>query len=96
MSYFSNFPSKYTNTDSLCARGFVLCSPKRPVHCVAAFEAQIALLELKSIISAGYQAVLHVHSAVEEVSVTELLFKLERGTGRKSKKPVRRSRCPYL
>lgn len=47
--------------------GFVLCSPKRPVHCVAAFEAQIALLELKSILSAGFNCVLHVHSAIEEV-----------------------------
>merc|ERR1711964_858352 len=31
--------------------GFVLCSPKRPVHCVKAFEAQIRVLELKSILS---------------------------------------------
>lgn len=47
--------------------GFVLCAPKRPVHCVAAFEAQIMLLELKSILSAGFNCVLHVHSAIEEV-----------------------------
>lgn len=32
--------------------GFVLCSPSRPVHCVSAFEAQIVLLELRSILSA--------------------------------------------
>ncbi|KAL8728106.1 MAG: hypothetical protein Q9166_005631 [cf. Caloplaca sp. 2 TL-2023] len=67
--------------------GFVLCSPKRPVHCVAAFEAQIHLLELKSILSAGFNCVLHVHSAVEEVTFSALLHKLEKGTGRKSKKP---------
>lgn len=67
--------------------GFVLCSPKRPVHCVAAFEAQIALLELKSILSAGFNCVLHVHSAIEEVTFAALLHKLEKGTGRKSKKP---------
>ncbi len=66
--------------------GFVLCSPKRPVHCVAAFEAQIMLLELKSILSAGFNCVLHVHSAIEEVTFAELLHKLEKGTGRKSKK----------
>ena len=66
--------------------GFVLCSPKRPVHCVAAFEAQIALLELKSILSAGFNCVLHVHSAIEEVTFAALLHKLEKGTGRKSKK----------
>jgi peptide chain release factor subunit 3 len=27
--------------------GFVLCSPKRPVHCVSTFEAQIVLLDIK-------------------------------------------------
>ncbi|KAF2837571.1 hypothetical protein M501DRAFT_937521 [Patellaria atrata CBS 101060] len=67
--------------------GFVLCSPKRPVHCVQAFEAQIVLLELKSILSAGFNCVLHVHSATEEVTFSSLLHKLEKGTGRKSKKP---------
>ena len=67
--------------------GFVLCSPKRPVHCVSAFKAQIKLLELKSILSAGFNCVLHVHSATEEVTFARLLHKLEKGTGRKSKKP---------
>jgi peptide chain release factor subunit 3 len=67
--------------------GFVLCSPKRPVHCVSAFEAQIVILELKSILSAGFNCVLHVHSAIEEVTFAALLHKLEKGTGRKSKKP---------
>ena len=67
--------------------GFVLCSPKRLVHCVSEFEAQIVLLELKSILSAGFNCVLHVHSAIEEVSFDALLHKLEKGTGRKSKKP---------
>ncbi|KAL8744522.1 MAG: hypothetical protein Q9190_003240 [Brigantiaea leucoxantha] len=66
--------------------GFVLCSPKRPVHCVTAFEAQIHLLELKSILSAGFNCVIHVHSAIEEVTFAALLHKLEKGTGRKSKK----------
>ncbi|KAI1037907.1 hypothetical protein LB505_001629 [Fusarium chuoi] len=33
--------------------GFVLCSPKRLVHTVAEFEAQIRILELKSILTAG-------------------------------------------
>lgn len=67
--------------------GFVLCSPKRPVHCVTAFEAKIRILELKSILSAGFNCVLHVHSAVEEVTFAALLHKLEPGTGRKSKRP---------
>jgi peptide chain release factor subunit 3 len=67
--------------------GFVLCSPKRLVHCVAAFEAQIRVLELKSILSAGFNCVMHVHSAIEEVTFAVLLHKLQKGTGRKSKVP---------
>lgn len=67
--------------------GFVLCSPKRLVHNVTAFEAQIRVLELKSILSAGFDCVMHVHSAIEEVTFAALLHKLQKGTNRKSKVP---------
>ncbi|CAN8098412.1 unnamed protein product [Discula destructiva] len=67
--------------------GFVLCSPKRLVHCVKAFEAQIRILDLKSILSAGFNCVLHVHAAIEEVTFSALLHSLQKGTGRKSKRP---------
>ncbi|PHH66554.1 hypothetical protein CDD81_7029 [Ophiocordyceps australis] len=67
--------------------GFVLCSPKRLVHCVAEFEAQIRILELKSILTSGFNCVLHVHSAIEEVTFAALLHKLQKGTNRKSKIP---------
>lgn len=67
--------------------GFVLCSPKRPVHCVKQFEAQIRILDLKSILSAGFNCVMHVHSAIEEVTFSALLHKLQKGTNRKSKLP---------
>lgn len=65
--------------------GFVLCSPKRLVHCVSAFEAQIRILDLKSILSAGFNCVMHVHSAIEEVTFAQLMHKLQKGTNRKSK-----------
>jgi peptide chain release factor subunit 3 len=68
--------------------GFVLCSTKRPVNYVSSFQAQVHILpELKSILSAGYQCVMHVHTAQVEVTFSALLHKLEKGTGRKSKKP---------
>ncbi|KAI5291383.1 translation termination factor GTPase eRF3 [Ascosphaera aggregata] len=67
--------------------GFVLCSPRRPVHCVKSFEAKIRLLELKTLLSAGFDCVLHVHSAIEEVTFSALLHKLQKETGRRSKKP---------
>ncbi|KAL2266099.1 hypothetical protein VTJ83DRAFT_5451 [Remersonia thermophila] len=67
--------------------GFVLCSPKRLVHNVAQFEAQIRILDLKSILTAGFNCVLHVHAAIEEVTFAKLLHKLQKGTNRKSKLP---------
>lgn len=67
--------------------GFVLCSPKRLVHNVKEFEAQIRILDLKSILTAGFNCVIHVHAAIEEVTFAALLHKLQKGTGRKSKVP---------
>ncbi|KAF2858687.1 hypothetical protein K470DRAFT_259592 [Piedraia hortae CBS 480.64] len=69
--------------------GFVLCAPERPVHCVSAFEAQIRLLELRSVLSIGFPCVLHVHASTEEVIFEELLHYLEPKTNRKSKKAPR-------
>ncbi|SMN21062.1 similar to Saccharomyces cerevisiae YDR172W SUP35 Translation termination factor eRF3, has a role in mRNA deadenylation and decay [Maudiozyma saulgeensis] len=67
--------------------GFVLTSPKNPIRSVTRFVAQLAIVELKSIMSAGFSCVMHVHTAIEEVQITRLLHKLEKGTNRKSKKP---------
>ncbi|KAL2162188.1 hypothetical protein VTH06DRAFT_7101 [Thermothelomyces fergusii] len=67
--------------------GFVLCSPKRLVHNVSQFEAQIRVLDLKNILTAGFNCVLHVHAAIEEVTFAALLHKLQKGTNRKSKLP---------
>ncbi|CAL9737150.1 eukaryotic peptide chain release factor GTP-binding subunit [Monosporozyma servazzii] len=69
------------------APGFVLTSPKNPIKSATKFVAEIAIVELKSIISAGFSCVMHVHTAIEEVVITKLLHKLEKGTNRKSKRP---------
>lgn len=66
--------------------GYVLTSLKNPVHTVTRFEAQVAIVELKSILSSGFSCVMHVHTAIEEVTFVQLLHKLEKGTNRKSKK----------
>ncbi|CCG81208.1 Eukaryotic peptide chain release factor GTP-binding subunit [Taphrina deformans PYCC 5710] len=64
--------------------GFVITSLKSPVHTVTSFEAQIVILELGSLLTAGFSCVMHVHTAIEEVSFTALLHKLDK-TNRKSK-----------
>lgn len=67
-------------------QGYVLTSPKNPVKTVSRFEAQVAIVELKSILSNGFSCVMHLHTAIEEVRFVELKHKLEKGTNRKSKK----------
>jgi len=66
--------------------GFVLTSPNKPVHAVKQFEAQLAILEHKNIICAGYSAVMHCHTLAEEVTLSALLHYFDKATGRKSKK----------
>lgn len=68
-------------------QGYVLTSPRNPVKTMTRFEAQIAIVELKSILSNGFSCVMHLHTAIEEVRFVELKHKLEKGTNRKSKKP---------
>ena len=70
--------------------GFVLCSRHLPVPAVTYFDAQLHLLDLlehKSLFSAGYKAILHVHAAVEECEITALLAQIDPKT--KEKKRVR-------
>jgi len=67
--------------------GFVVTSVRKPVHAVKQFIAQLAILEHKNIICAGYSAIMHVHTLTEEVSLLELLHYLDKKTGKRSKKP---------
>uniref|UniRef100_A0A0W0FCN6 Eukaryotic peptide chain release factor GTP-binding subunit n=1 Tax=Moniliophthora roreri TaxID=221103 RepID=A0A0W0FCN6_MONRR len=67
--------------------GFVLTSLLKPIHAVRQFEAQLAILEHKNIICAGYSAVMHCHTLAEEVTLPALLHYFDKATGRKSKKP---------
>ncbi len=54
--------------------GFVLTSVHKPVHAVRQFEAQLAILDHKNIICAGYSAVMHVHTLAEEVTLSVRWF----------------------
>ncbi|KAI9001409.1 eukaryotic polypeptide chain release factor 3 [Trametes punicea] len=73
--------------DEEISPGFVLTSPTHPVHAVRQFEAQLAILEHKNIICAGYSAVMHCHTLAEEVTLAALLHYFDKATGRKSRKP---------
>jgi len=70
-------------------RGFVLCDKVRSIPCQAKFEVQLAILDLlphKSVFTAGYNAVIHIHAAVEECTVTVLISQLDKKTQAVAKK----------
>ena len=67
--------------------GFVLCAPNAPVHVTREIECQLAILELlehKSIFTAGYKAVIHIHAVTEECEVTKIVHEID-GKTRKPK-----------
>lgn len=66
--------------------GFVLCSPKDLVSYSRSFTARLMILEHKSIICAGYSAVIHIHAAVEEITVAKLLAEIDKKTGKPKQK----------
>ncbi|XP_063224226.1 eukaryotic peptide chain release factor GTP-binding subunit ERF3A isoform X2 [Bacillus rossius redtenbacheri] len=65
--------------------GFVLCDSTNPIKTGRIFDAQVVILEHKSIICAGYSAVMHIHCAAEEVTVKALICLVDKKTGEKSK-----------
>lgn len=66
--------------------GFVLCSPKSLVSYSNSFIAKLMILEHRSIICAGYSAVIHVHAAIEEMTVARLLAEIDKKTGKPKQK----------
>jgi peptide chain release factor subunit 3 len=70
--------------------GYVL-SPRAGLACptVRRFEVQLAVVELlehKSIFSAGYTAILHVHAIAEECVILKITGEVDKKTGKKMKK----------
>ncbi|XP_033249864.1 eukaryotic peptide chain release factor GTP-binding subunit ERF3A isoform X1 [Drosophila miranda] len=65
--------------------GFVLCDATNPIKTGKIFDAQVVILEHKSIICAGYSAVMHIHCAAEEVTVKALICLVDKKSGDKSK-----------
>lgn len=71
------------------SQGFMLCDGS-DVPVVKEFEAQLAIVDLlatKPIVSAGYSAVIHIHTCTEEVAIEELLTILDKKTKKISKRP---------
>lgn len=68
----------------------IVCHEDLHVHAVKEFEGQISVLELlenRRILTAGYSAVMHIHTAVEEVVISELIVEIDRKNATQKKKP---------
>ncbi|KAM1452420.1 hypothetical protein ACFX2I_039392 [Malus domestica] len=71
--------------------GFVVSSVAKPIPAVTEFFAQLQILELldNAILTAGYKAVLHIHSIVEECEIIELVSQIDTKTKKPMKKHIR-------
>lgn len=69
--------------------GFVICEPARPVKASTRFLVQIIVHNIRNIMAPGYTAVLHVHAASEEITLTRFEATIDKKTGQKNpKKPM--------
>jgi len=71
--------------DDEISKGFVLCSADKLCSASAVFDAQITIIQYKSIITSGFKAIMHLHSCVEEVTIEKLICEIDRKTKEKKK-----------
>jgi peptide chain release factor subunit 3 len=71
------------------ATGFVICEPARPVKASTRFLVQLIIFSIRNIMAPGYTAVLHVHAASEEITISRFEALIDKKTGdRLPKKPM--------
>ena len=68
--------------------GYIICDPKNPIKAATTFVAQIHLRELRNIIAPGFKAVMHIHSASEEISINSIKDEIDKKTNLRVKKKV--------
>lgn len=71
--------------ESDISTGFVLCDPSNPIKSTKIFDAQVVIIDYKSIICAGKTFVLHLQAIIEEVTLKALICIVDKKTGEKSK-----------
>lgn len=68
----------------------MLSSRTDPCPAVKEFLCQLKILELpesRPILTAGYEAVLHIHTTTEEVTIVQLVSEINRKTGKSNPRP---------
>lgn len=86
-----NVTLKMTNiSDEELKKGYVLCFQNQPIPVVTKFKAQIHLIELgpdRPVMTSGYVAVMHAHTASEECEILKLYETMVIQTKKKEKNP---------
>ena len=49
------------------------------------FDVKLRIMDYKSIIAAGFQSIMHIHTLTEEVKLTNLICKIDLKTGEKQR-----------
>lgn len=65
-----------TSDDVDIQRGYMICDVHDLCHYAQEFEADIQFLELvdhKPLVTAGYECIIHIHTAIEECTITEMI-----------------------
>jgi len=69
--------------------GYVLCMEGAPCSVGHVFDAQVMIMDYKSIICPGFQCILHLNTTIEEVKFKGLICYVDRKTGKPDKKKGR-------
>ncbi|KAF1743381.1 hypothetical protein MXB_4389 [Myxobolus squamalis] len=69
--------------------GYVLCTPDHLCPVGKIIDAQLIITECRSIMSAGFKSIIHIHSAVDEVTFTAIKKVMDRKTQTWLVKPPR-------
>jgi peptide chain release factor subunit 3 len=75
--------------DGDIAAGQIICSIEEPISMVSEFTAQVVITELlptNPLFTAGYEAVMHVHTCVREITILDLINEIDKKTKKPSKK----------
>lgn len=86
-----NVTMKVSSSMDEIQKGFVLCPPSKPCHHVTTFLAQLAMVDMldhRPLFTAGYNAILHIHTLAVECVVVQLLRQVDKKTGQPLKKKV--------
>lgn len=69
--------------------GYVLCPVTKPCNVATVFDAQLAIIDYKSIIAPGFTCMIHIHNVIEEITFKIMICEVNKKTGKPDKEKAR-------